>query len=640
MKNRKNSLILFFVWLVSVALTHDIVENPFYDFACYLHAAERFATGQVPYLDYQWIYPPLTVWTNGFIMRFSHCSYTAVNTLANLLALGLLLAEYRLARLILSRPQSLLCAVAAYGGMFATSSANGENFISSGSIYVGVTFFAWFVWCVAKGFILNRGIGYILAGGLCGGLSVLVKHEFMAGVAAVCLFLLFKTAVFQFKTSGNLLLFGMTLLGIAFAGFAEAARHCGWNNLLAGMTAYGTLKEHALRSWPSVVLVWQHLLLLVGYIALFLTLGLLKTNSSYSPFQERAQSLRKALMLWVMVFACAALEVVRVWFTIKYYGTAESTEIPQTVAWAGLYAKHVPDASSVVFYFGSIVCRNIIPVVMLLAIISILLLVGMFRHGLLRSLRSRRAILGLYCLAGLGLQARGQLSLSFPGVLDVALPLVIFFIPVFWMQFQTISLTSKGLRVLRQRCALTLLVICMTLSILLYAFEFRTARFSSLMLETDKGRIHLPITEENKAFKNMVDYVRNQKLKNIIAVPYCGIQYWTGHAAFPSWLGFIHPATYRPPWHTYLDRELAAQQVTFIVFDKLDINYLAFPTNHSVFWDGPWYKPYHWKMAFPEIWHEISTHSVLKASFGPENNAYFSIYTHDPSNACKSFINN
>jgi hypothetical protein len=639
MERRKYSLALALIWLTSVAFTWGIVENPLYDFSGYLQASARVAAGQTPYLDFQWIYPPLMLWVNGIIMHWFSDSYAVVNSLANLLALALLIAEYRLARLVLSRPLSLLCAAAAYAGMFATSSANGENFISSDIVYGGVALFAWFVWCTAQGFILRRGLRYVLLAGICGGLSMLVKHEFVAGVAAVSVYLVFRTAALNFSSVKSLLWGGLAISGIALAGLTEAARHCGWNNLWAGMTAYGTLREHAHRSYPSLVQVWQHLLMLGGYTALLLTLGRFSSRRSCTQTQGQLLDSRGVLPAWIIVATGILLEIGRVWIAITNSGADPNREVPQTVAWAGLYAKQAPDASSIAFYFGSIVCRNIVPVVMLLAIMGVLLAVRTYRHGIQRSMRSRQALLWLLCFAGLGLQARGQLSLSFPGVLDVALPLVIFAVPMLWRPFHPIRWTPGHFNALRQRCAVALLMVCMTLAVMLYAFEFRASRFSSLALETDKGWIRLPITDENKALKDMVNYVHHHGLKNIMAVPYWGLQYWTGHAAFPAWLGFIHPDLYPSPWRGYLERELKQQQITFVVFNKLDVNYLALPSQRSDLWDGPWYKPYRWKEAFPDLWHAISSHGELKCSFGPPDDSYFSVYTYSPPGPVQSATN-
>ena len=637
MKRRTTHIILALFWITTVVLTWGIVENPLYDFATCLHAAERFALGQTPYRDVVWMYPPLSLWTYGTIMKLFHDSYVAVTAFSSLIALSLLIAEYRLARLILRRTPALACAIGAYGGIFSVSSASGENFISFGFVYMGVALFAWFVWSVAQGFILRKGQGYILVASVLGAVSTLNKHEQVIGVCAVSLFLVIREVVIRQRSWRLLLMFGSTLFVIAAAGYGWVIGRCGAANLWASLTAYGTLSEHAQRTLPSGVQVWQQVLLFGGYAALTITLGVVWTNRLKTGDRTCSQTSSKILFaLWFAVICGTAAEIVRVGLSLQHHTLGSTDGVPQTIALAGQYAKQTPDISSIAFYLGSILCRSIVPVFILFLIFGGVIVCRMYKHGIRRSLLSRQAILLLLCLSGLGLQARGQFAFSAYGSFDMALPLAMFLGPVFLKNVQGVKWSHGYQNTFRIRLGLALLIICLSLAAALYAYEFRAARFTALTMETDKGLIRLPNTPENAALKDMVEFVRSNRLENIIVLPYWGIQYWTGHSAFPSWPGLIHPATYHDPWSTYLDEEIRGTEVTFVVFDKLDVNYLAFPTHHRDLWDGPWFKPYRWKTAFPELWSEVANHSVLRASFGPKNGTFFSVYTHSPSSTLPS----
>jgi len=48
---------------------HGSLTNPWGDYGAWLHAVERYAGGETPYVDYYWMYPPLSMWLFGGVAR-------------------------------------------------------------------------------------------------------------------------------------------------------------------------------------------------------------------------------------------------------------------------------------------------------------------------------------------------------------------------------------------------------------------------------------------------------------------------------------------------------------------------------------------------------------------------------------------
>jgi hypothetical protein len=88
------------------------------DTARWLFEAQRVAAGQLPYKDFSWIYPPFSVLSLGWIMRWLGVSFSVAQIYVDVVSMGVVLAAYVLVRNLFPRFLVLpvmLCFVAVCG---------------------------------------------------------------------------------------------------------------------------------------------------------------------------------------------------------------------------------------------------------------------------------------------------------------------------------------------------------------------------------------------------------------------------------------------------------------------------------------------------------------------------------------------
>jgi hypothetical protein len=82
------------------------------DIGRWSHEVERFATGETPYRDFQWHYPPLGLWVEGTAARFIGTDRAQLTAITGLLTLLLVLAAVRYGRVVLDRSDAWFGGVA------------------------------------------------------------------------------------------------------------------------------------------------------------------------------------------------------------------------------------------------------------------------------------------------------------------------------------------------------------------------------------------------------------------------------------------------------------------------------------------------------------------------------------------------
>jgi hypothetical protein len=276
-------------------------------------------------------------------------------------------------------------------------------------------------------------------------------------------------------------------------------------------------------------------------------------------------------------------------------------------------------------YIGGVLCRSVLPVTLLGLALGLFYLRHMARRRGRPAPPPLQAAALLFCAIA-GTQARGLFTYSAYGTFELLLPLLLDLGPHLLASPRLALPRVAWVRVWRARCAALLLLFNLGLAGGLYAYEFRDARWAPVRLETAYGTLRLPRTARAQALADTVRFVRAQGLRNVLSVPYDGIQLWTGSPAEPYWPGLLLADIYRPPWSAQLDAALERGDLTFVYMPELDVSAVTFPTAETDWVDGPVYTPYRWKERFPRLWRAMSQESRLLASFGPRDKPFFVVY--------------
>lgn len=631
--------ILLLVWFASVLLTWRVVENPYWDFANILYCSERLSLGQVIYRDFQIPYPPLAFWIYGGVMKFFPHSYAAVSVVSALSALLFLISNYKISRLFHSRSDSLKIAVCIYLALFTGSSIGGENFIVAGiAPYVGIMLFNWFVWFACK-FLKDKppDILSCLSAGVLAGLCLLSKHERALGVVGVLGFLVF---VFLFwKRNKNylarilVLLLGMLIVSVSGYGFVII--RSGWFYVLTSLALYGGITNSATHNIPDLTdLVAQFLMIAFHFgfvmIVAVLAIAVCKGNSEKRIMPVALKYAFGALAIGALLLA---LEGWRVFAAAKQVDFSTVKYMTRTMNMIAFYSPHgLQLAQSVVNYFGWMCFSNILPMIsVIILLLSVLIIPRVRQGGIAYSTPSKRWLFStMLLIAALCLQARFLARRAEIGAFAFVFP--VFFIFAERLPFIILRLKPKISlwRAFKRYYLSAFLLIMFLTSFVMYGYEFRDVLMNPVKIQSDKGMIKLPDLPMNRAFAQLVSFMRDNKLTRwkIVVLPFSGIQYWLGGKPLPfTWGGFILPEQYLPPWSDNLKEALDRNDCVFIEFCRQEISIQADVSTGQWSWiDGPMFRLERWKDSFPLIWNHIQSNTRQVAEFGPTNAPYFRVY--------------
>ena len=630
-------IILLCVWVASVVLTWRIVENPYWDFADLYYCAERVSLGQAIYRDFLQCYPPLMFWIYGLTMSVIPHSYDAVFVVSALAALLFLISNYKICRLLHSRSDALMIAVGTYLAVFTASNIMGENFIAYGFVYFPITLFNWFVWLALK-FMKAKppNIWACLAGGVLAGLCLLSKHERIGGVLGVSVFLVL---VFLFLRRnrhyfGGLLVLFLSMLIVGAAGYGFAIIQSGWFMVYSSMT--GVIKTFALQNIPVLTDVITQVLLIalhLGFViaVIYMVAAVRKGVVAKTIAPLAIKYMLGALALIVSGLVLESARVIAVARQIDFIHAQYLTRTMLAVAFGSKNGEEL--LQGVINYFGGIFFGNILPLLsVIIWLLAALTIQFVRRAGTVRSGPSRKWLLSamLLCVVCC-LQARFLARRSELGALALVFP--IFFLYAERLPFIILRIQPKlSLWRAFKRCYLVaFLMVMMSTSVIVYAYEFRDVLVNPIEVKSDKGLIRLPDMPMNRAFAQLVSFMGDNNLTRwkIVVVPTCGIQYWIGGRPPPfSWSARLQSESYRSPWSDNLQEGLDRNDCVFIELCRQEVSIQGVITSADNWsWiDGPVYPLERWKESFPLIWNHILTNTRQIAVFGPTNAPYFRVY--------------
>lgn len=630
--------VLFFVWFVSVLLTWRIVENPYWDFADLLYSSERLGMGQTIYRDFQTPYPPLIFWLYGSVMKFFPGSYAAVSVVSILSALLFLIGNYMICRLIHGRSDSLKIAICIYLTAFTVSSVIGENFVSLGFSFVGITLLVWFAWFASR-FFYSRPPSLFLCffGGGLAGLCLLSKHERIAGVFGILGFLVFVSLFWKRNRAylSGILLLLLGMLMVASGGYIYAIVSSGWFYVFSSLTQFGGIGNSAARNIPVLTDLGSQLVLLALHFGLIMAviIWIMAGRSGDADRKIKMTALKYLFGALAIGVSLLALESFRVIAVAKQMDFGSIQYLSRTMLALSFYSIHdVHLAQSVINYFGGIIFGNILPMIsVIIWLLVTLIFLRIRQSGKNWLVPPRKWFFSMMLLWGaFCLQSRFIMRQSEIGALSMVFPVFIFYAERLPFILLCIKPRLSLWRSLKQCYLFVFLVIMFLTSLVVYSYEFKDVWVNPIKVKSDKGIIRLPDLPMNRAFARLTSYLRDNRLTcfKIVVVPNAGIQYWVGGQLSPfAWGGGIQPEFYRAPWRDNLMKELKRNDCIFIELCRQEVSIQANISAEEWSWiDGPLYRLERWKEAFPQIWNHIQSNTVQIAEFGPTNEPYFRVY--------------
>lgn len=285
-------LLAFCLWLIEARWLKleslDQVDPPMW-----LFQISRYAQGELPYRDFSWNYPPLTIVVLGEIARRFGATFEVIATCINALSLAIVFASYQVCRLLLPAG-TRLAATLAMTGVCATAQTKFNLF--SFSTYSPSLHFAalglLLLW-IAGIYVLRNERRGLANGLLIGGCFLVFASKPEAALAALCA--LAVLAVLDPAPPSWM----RRILLFAAATIPAAIVYIWWASLVSprllalGVTGYG-LASFACPWWPTGLGLFGGLAALSQGVLILATLALLFRR----PKPIWLAAIAPALILW------------------------------------------------------------------------------------------------------------------------------------------------------------------------------------------------------------------------------------------------------------------------------------------------------------------------------------------------------
>jgi hypothetical protein len=244
---------------VLCALRWGKLDTLWGDSARWMFEAYRASTGELPYRDFAWQYPPLAILLCAAALAAMGAKFAVLQGLLDVVSTIVVLLTWDTARrylpgvLPICAAIALACAGAANTGNFALFSLQ----VYTPAILIGMIGLLLVIReltdYLQRGSLPRKSFGWIVLGTTIGMLS---KPEFILGVvgcfAAVAIVDLrgrFRDSTLSEWASFHAFLSGGALAP-ALVAYIAAAVLCGWSNVMAGIAGYG-IAARACPWWPT-----------------------------------------------------------------------------------------------------------------------------------------------------------------------------------------------------------------------------------------------------------------------------------------------------------------------------------------------------------------------------------------------------
>ena len=227
-----------------------------FDTPRWLNEGFRLASGETPYRDFSWQYPPLSLYLLGWSLRLFGISFTVVQALIDALSVAIVILSYCVARMLLPRTMQ----AATVGLLVAVCATNTKFPLFSMSVYTPAVLTATIgLLLLLIGMLSSLRSGRISPGSfllLCSGFGITALSKPEALVASVLALVVFALVDKDLR-AGHLArwlyrytLLAATAMATPVVVYGSLIAIVGFSNLAGGVTGYG-LASASCPWWPT-----------------------------------------------------------------------------------------------------------------------------------------------------------------------------------------------------------------------------------------------------------------------------------------------------------------------------------------------------------------------------------------------------
>jgi len=241
------------------------------DYGRWLHEVGRFASGEIPYRDFSWPYPPLAIYLFGAFVASFGDDINTIRTLSAAICLGIFAMYLLFIRDLLEKP--LVAPVFVVGFLLAVSYSSIESETLAAGMYTPAAPLGALL-ILAAAYVYLRiyrdpHLVSVIAAGVLPALAIGAKQDYW--IPALCL-LAFVAFRIRHKRAQAFAL-AATFFGVLIAGAGFVITQAGLRNFLDGLAGFNIAREQLGRIFPS----WERIvcqLILSGVLALLIIVSL------------------------------------------------------------------------------------------------------------------------------------------------------------------------------------------------------------------------------------------------------------------------------------------------------------------------------------------------------------------------------
>ena len=263
---RRSAIIVGLLYAGYLWTTWSFISVFYGDYGLWMHEVDRVASGQVPYRDFSWEYPPLALMTYALAVRWFGDNVAVLFTLSAIVCFAIFVVYLAFARAVIDRALLTLFVVAILITSVAYSSIDSETLASG--MYTPAAPIGGLLTIAGALLYVRLLTGsdqrVAVALGVILGLAVLSKPDFWLPAGCILAF-----AVVRLWTIGRRGSAAATIASFAAVialGVGLIVFHAGWQNLVDGVTGYTAAQEEAGRMLPS----WERIVGQLVLLSLFL----------------------------------------------------------------------------------------------------------------------------------------------------------------------------------------------------------------------------------------------------------------------------------------------------------------------------------------------------------------------------------
>jgi len=262
----RTALAVFAIYAIYLFCTWSFIGIWWGDYALWMHEVDRVASGQVPYRDFSWEYPPLALYTYALAAQSFGSDVSVLLTLSAAICLGIFVTYVLLARVLVDGELLTIVVTGALLASIAYSSIASETLASGmytpaaplGGLLLLLSTLTYLRLRDRPRAALTIALGVLLA------LAVLTKPDFWLPSACILAFVVSGSP--PALSQRDRAMVALAFAAILITGVALTGSQAGWQNFLAGLRGYSAAHEEAGRMFPSWERIVGQLVLLAGFV--------------------------------------------------------------------------------------------------------------------------------------------------------------------------------------------------------------------------------------------------------------------------------------------------------------------------------------------------------------------------------------